>query len=198
MKILLASILLIFSSASIAGGDDPDDMAVFIGQSKAQIKRLATSLKTKLTEAMQNGGPGKAIKVCNLEAPVITSDINSTSDVYVKRTSLKIRNPDNAPDEWEIMVLNKFQEQLDNGMPLKEINYAQVSEQDGVTTYRMMRPIPVGGVCLACHGPSDSLPKEVKQELKTKYPDDQATGYAVGQLRGAFSVTKTLPNQESS
>lgn len=198
MKILLASILLIFSSASIAGGDDPDDMAVFIGQSKAQIKRLATSLKTKLTEAMQNGGPGKAIEVCNLEAPVITSDINSTSDVYVKRTSLKIRNPDNAPDEWEIMVLNKFQEQLDNGMPLKEINYAQVSEQDGVTTYRMMRPIPVGGVCLACHGPSDSLPKEVKQELKTKYPDDQATGYAAGQLRGAFSVTKTLPHQESS
>lgn len=198
MKILLASILLIFSSASIAGGDDPDDMAVFIEQSKAQIKRLATSLKTKLTEAMQNGGPGKAIEVCNLEAPVITSDINSTSDVYVKRTSLKIRNPDNAPDEWEIMVLNKFQEQLDNGMPLKEINYAQVSEQDGVTTYRMMRPIPVGGVCLACHGPSDSLPKEVKQELKTKYPDDQATGYAVGQLRGAFSVTKTLQHQESS
>ena len=61
MKILLASILLIFSSASIAGGDDPDDMAVFIGQSKAQIKRLATSLKTKLTEAKQNCGPGKAI-----------------------------------------------------------------------------------------------------------------------------------------
>ena len=198
MKILLASILLIFSSASIAGGDDPDDMAVFIEQSKAQIKRLATSLKTKLTEAMQNGGPGKAIEVCNLEAPVITSNINSTSDVYVKRTSLKIRNPDNAPDEWEIMVLNKFQEQLDNGMPLKEINHSQVSEQDGVTTYRMMRPIPVGGVCLACHGPSDSLPKEVKQELKTKYPDDQATGYAVGQLRGAFSVTKTLPHLESS
>ena len=117
MNNLLTSILLIFSAWSFAGGDGSNDMAVFMEEGSAQIKQLATSLKTKLTEAMQNGGPGKAIEVCNLEAPVITSDINSTSDVYVKRTSLKIRNPDNAPDEWEIMVLNKFQEQLDNGMP---------------------------------------------------------------------------------
>ena len=192
MKNLLTSILLIFSSSSFAGGDGSNDMAVFMEEGSAQIKQLATSLKTKLTEAMQSGGPGKAIEVCNLEAPVITSDINALSDLSVKRTSLKIRNPDNEPDEWEVMVLNKFQEQLDNGVPFEEIKYAELSEKDGVKMYRMMRPIPVAGVCLACHGPADSLPEEVKQELKAKYPSDQATGYTAGQLRGAFSVTKSI------
>jgi hypothetical protein len=61
----------------------------------------------------------------------------------------------------------------------------------------MMRPIPAGGVCLACHGPAEVLPNEVKQALKTKYPNDQATGYTAGQLRGAFSVSKTIQPQDS-
>ena len=75
MKILLASIILIFSAPSMAGGDKSDDMTDFIEEGTVQIKSLATSLKTKLSEAMQNGGPGNAIEVCNLEAPAITSEI---------------------------------------------------------------------------------------------------------------------------
>lgn len=197
MRVFLTSVLLLFSSAAITGGES-NDMTLFMEESTTQIKLLASTLKTKLSEAMQNGGPGKAIEVCSLEAPLITSEVNANSDVTVKRTSLKIRNPANAPNEWETMVLNKFQDQLNNGIPLTDINYAQVSEKDGIRTYRLMKPIPVGGVCLACHGPADSLPEEVKQELKVKYPDDQATGYTTGQIRGAFSVTKTLPHQESS
>ena len=198
MRIILTSIVLIFSSSSFAGGDGSDDMTVFLEESSVQIKHLATSLKTRLREAMQTGGPGKAIEVCNIEAPLITSDVNARSDLHVKRTSLKIRNPNNAPDEWEVMVLTKFQDQIDKGVPLKEVKYAEVSEKDGIKSYRMMRPIPVGGVCLVCHGPADSLPEVVKQELNAKYPGDQATGYAEDQLRGAFSVTKTLQYQESS
>ncbi|MEM7303927.1 MAG: DUF3365 domain-containing protein [Pseudomonadota bacterium] len=195
MKFLLLLIILMTSLAAIASDDAPSELENFSEEATEKIKRLATSLKTELSAAMQSGGPSKAIEVCNIEAPVITSELNSNSNMQIKRTSLKIRNPDNAPDEWEIMVLNQFEDQLDSGIPVKQLNFTEVSEQEGIKTFRMMRAIPVGGVCLACHGPADTLPKEVKQALKEKYPNDQATGYSAGQLRGAFSVTETFPSK---
>lgn len=39
-----------------------------------------------------------------------------------------------------------------------------------------------------CHGPGNSIPDTVRAMLAARYPDDRATGYAVGDLRGAISV----------
>ena len=192
MKILCISVFLLMATSCFADENTPSGMDIFLEESSAQIASLSKSLKSRLSAAMKEGGPGKAIKICNVEAPIITDKINSESDVYIKRTSLKIRNPDNAPDKWEKKVLTDFEDQLKNGIPLDELNYSEVSKHNGVTTYRMMSAIPVGGVCLACHGPKESLPKVVQDELIVNYPDDQATGYSVGELRGAFSLTKTI------
>jgi len=41
---------------------------------------------------------------------------------------------------------------------------------------------------LQCHGARDKLAPGVADALKELYPQDQATGYAVGDLRGAVSV----------
>lgn len=59
-------------------------------------------------------------------------------------------------------------------------------EEQGGAAFRYMRAIPTGGVCLACHG-SDIAP-EVKAAIAAAYPQDQATGFKMGQLRGAFSI----------
>jgi hypothetical protein len=39
---------------------------------------------------------------------------------------------------------------------------------------------------LACHGPEEALQPEVRAALDQRYPEDRATGYAAGDLRGAF------------
>jgi hypothetical protein len=33
---------------------------------------------------------------------------------------------------------------------------------------------------------------EVKKKIQMHYPHDKATGYSLGQVRGAFSLSKTL------
>ena len=53
-----------------------------------------------------------------------------------------------------------------------------------------MKAIPPAGLCLACHG--EQLDSVVKARLETLYPDDQALGYRVGDIRGAFTITQPL------
>ena len=43
-------------------------------------------------------------------------------------------------------------------------------------------------VCLLCHG--SKLDGAVTQALQAYYPDDTATGYTLGQVRGAISLSK--------
>ena len=51
-----------------------------------------------------------------------------------------------------------------------------------------MKAIPTGEVCLACHG--KDINPDVASALDAAYPQDQARGYALGDIRGAFSVSK--------
>jgi len=43
-------------------------------------------------------------------------------------------------------------------------------------------------LCIQCHGTADQLGAGVAQRLQQRYPDDRATGYAVGQIRGAMTL----------
>ena len=52
--------------------------------------------------------------------------------------------------------------------------------------------MPAYGTCLACHGTADNIPEAVKRKLAADYPNDRATGYAPGQIRGAVTVKKPL------
>ncbi|MGM0774574.1 MAG: c-type heme family protein, partial [Pseudomonadota bacterium] len=46
---------------------------------------------------------------------------------------------------------------------------------------------------LGCHG--KSIDPEVKAKLDELYPEDQATGFSEGDLRGAFVVTRQTTGQ---
>jgi hypothetical protein len=47
----------------------------------------------------------------------------------------------------------------------------------------------VNDLCLQCHGTADTIAPEVRQAIETLYPNDLATGYTVGELRGLIRVT---------
>ena len=53
-----------------------------------------------------------------------------------------------------------------------------------------MKAIPTDDVCLTCHG--KQIPEKLSAQLEKLYPDDQATGFSKGDIRGAFTVVKIL------
>jgi mono/diheme cytochrome c family protein len=55
-----------------------------------------------------------------------------------------------------------------------------------------MKALPVQQVCLACHGPAASIAEDVAAKTQALYPADKATGYALGQIRGAITIRKPL------
>jgi hypothetical protein len=108
----------------------------------------------------------------------------------VARTSLKYRNPDNAPDAWERMVLEQFEERKANGEDPKQMAYADVVKEDGTKQFRFMKAIPTGPVCLACHG--ETIDAAVEARIQQLYPGDRARGYNAGDIRGAFTIIQPM------
>lgn len=53
-----------------------------------------------------------------------------------------------------------------------------------------MNPIPTSGLCLTCHG--TDLVDEITNKVKLLYPNDQATGFDVGDIRRAFTLQKVI------
>lgn len=162
-----------------------DDLQAFTAEGKAMIPPFQQELLATVKSAMQNGGPVEAVASCQLLAPQIAS-AHSKAPWSVGRTSMQLRNPANAPDAWEQQVLLEFAQQQANGQPLTGMQ--KVAVVDG--ELRIMQAIPVGEPCLTCHG--KNLKPEVVAKIDQLYPNDQARGYALGQLRGAFTLRRTL------
>ena len=129
--------------------------------------------------------------MCTVKAPEIAGSVADASGWSVARTSLKLRNQGNAPDAWEQKVLEDFEVRKAGGEVAKTLDFSEVVELDGIKTFRYMKAIPTDAVCLNCHG-GDNVKAEVAEKLQALYSDDQARGYHEGDLRGAFTLQKTL------
>ena len=162
--------------APVSGDED-----ALLSKSRALTDQYATELQAALQDAMRTGGPVTAIGVCKTIAPQIASKLSRISGASVTRTSLRFRNPGNAPINWQETVLSEFDMAPAEARPL------EFFERTGNNGARYMKAIPTGGVCLACHG--TALAPEIQQQLDRDYPHDRARGYELGDIRGAFSIT---------
>jgi methyl-accepting chemotaxis protein len=115
----------------------------------------------------------------------VANDFSLMTGHKLKQTSLKIRNPSNAPDEWERKVL-KFMDtsEYSNGK-----SFGETIITNGKKVYRYMKPIYVEAACLQCHGNEERVKPAIRLFLKKKYPFDEAFGYKEGDLRGGISIT---------
>jgi hypothetical protein len=151
------------------------------------VKQFGGALKPELKKAIQSGGPAYAISVCADKAPSIAQSLSSETGWRVKRVSLKARNHETAmPDAWEKKVLEQFDQRQANGESPAKMAYAEVV--DG--SFRFMKAQGVEPVCLGCH--AAEIKPEVEAALKESYPQDMARGYTLGQVRGAFSLSRDL------
>jgi hypothetical protein len=159
-------------------------------ETRGAIKSLGSELKATLKSAMQMEGPVKAISVCNEQAPLLAQKVSDEKGMEVSRTSLKTRNELNAPDSWELSVLKQFERRKAEGEPVKTIEYSETTTHNGNRVFRYMKAIPTDDVCLMCHG--KQIPPGITARINELYPNDQATGFSRGDIRGAFSVVKVL------
>lgn len=151
----------------------------------ALLPAFGQHLMATVKSAMQSGGPLKAVEACQLLAPEIAAQ-HSQNPWKVGRTSLKVRNPANTADAWEKQVLEQFAKRAAAGEPITELSHAEKVGGE----FRMMKAIATGEPCLACHG--KNIEPSLAAVIDVRYPQDQARGFALGELRGAFTVRRNL------
>ena len=186
--ILTAAGLCLLTSLTPVHASTDDPMTE---DAKELITEFAGQLQSELKAAIQTGGPVQAISVCKDRAPAIAAELSESSGWEVGRVSLKMRNTTlGTPDAWETQVLESFETRLADGQPVDTLTQAEVVEDDGGRSFRFMKAIPTQELCLACHG--ETIGEPVLKALDEHYPNDRARGFKVGDIRGAFTLSKPL------
>lgn len=136
---------------------------------------LASTLMGALTEELEVGGPAGAVDICRDMAPMISAQTAEESGVKIGRTSYRLRNPENRPPAWaEGLVERRVEGPTTLVGPNGEL--------------AVWSPIRLAAPCLACHGDPETIEPAVQNAIAEEYPDDQAVGFAEGDLRGWFWV----------
>ncbi|MCA9659768.1 MAG: DUF3365 domain-containing protein [Myxococcales bacterium] len=151
-------------------------------------RKLGGILKDRVKEAMTAGAPKSAASTCAELAQKLTGEVREVTGVAVGRASTRLRNPKNAPPPW---VDRWLREHESAPASAAEPERWIVDDPDGAVA-RVILPIGVEPLCLQCHGPKDSLDSGVREVLDSRYPSDAATGYAVGDLRGALWAERAV------
>ena len=139
---------------------------------------LLKPFKQELQQALSSGleqGPENAISVCKDQAPAIAARL-STDGIVVGRSSHKLRNPGNTAPAWVTPVLSTYLE--------AESDFAPVTVKLPDKRVGYVEAIVLQPLCLACHG--EELAPGIAARVAAEYPEDAATGFRVGELRGVF------------
>ncbi|WP_240098305.1 Tll0287-like domain-containing protein [Thermomonas flagellata] len=157
-------------------------------RAQAAARDFSTQLKSALMAKLGQGGTEGAIAFCHDEAPKIAARVGAAHGVRLGRVPVpgRIRNPANAAQDWQAAVLADFQARAAAGTAPGELVAVQDHGLPPGVALRMMRGIAVEPACLACHG--KTLSPQTAAALRRLYPGDTATGFEVGDLRGALWV----------
>jgi len=91
------------------------------------------------------------------------------------------------------VALADFEARLEKGEKPADLEYWKVVEgSDGKRELRYAKAIVTQQLCVNCHGKPEDIPTPLLEKIRAEYPEDQATGYSVGKLRGAVVVTRPM------
>lgn len=170
-----------------------DDTAVYTDEARKAADQLLQMIRTELLRAMEASGPLRAMIVCKYSVPEITSNLSRATGWRVTRVTLKPRNPALASaDAWEQKGLLSFEQRAARGEKPETLEHAEIVQEPTGRYFRYMRAITVVPLCLSCHGGDDAVTDATRLQLQNEYPKDIATGYKLGQVRGAVTVKRPL------
>ena len=166
--------------------------AKVVEETRAVAGQLATQLGGRLKAELTANGPESAIAVCKQAAPEITGKLSAEKNWQVGRVGTRLRNAANAPNGWQQAALKPFGDRLAKGEKPDAMEFTQMEKDGGKHYLRYAKAIVLQPMCVTCHGASEAIPEGVKARLKQEYPNDQATGYQAGDLRGAIVIRRLL------
>lgn len=155
--------------------------------SEAQ-RQLISSLQSAIAET----GTVGAIEFCDVQALPILGEVSQKYGVEIRRVSNRYRNPGDQPNEEENPILEAYEYNAESGNKSEP----NIQKFENGEVYLYTKPIVIaGGFCLSCHGdPGRDINEETLQKLSELYPQDNAKGHKVGDLRGMWSIR--IPKRE--
>ncbi len=183
---LLVLSALIFSCGEKSNLTD-EQVVQYTAQGKTIAQASFKALSSQLKTAMKAGGVANAVGFCNAAALPLTDSLSSKYGAVIKRTSLKLRNPANAPDSLEAKMLDMYLIMSRMRNPVLVPKILEKNENE----IQFFAPIMIKNeTCLKCHG---ILGQTMKEEdyaiIKKHYPNDEAIDYKMDKFRGMWSIT---------
>jgi len=186
---LSAACLLLASTTPVLAAEETEALAA---EGAALIKSLAEALQAELGSALKADGPVAAVEVCQVSAQDLTYGVSDSQEGWdISRSSHLLRNPANVADDYTAAKIDAFLARAAAGEAVAPMVSAEIVEDGDQRVFRMVKAIPTGEVCLTCHG-STEVSAEVEAVIAEYYPEDAARGFALGDMRGVFTLNKVL------
>lgn len=191
MRNLLLPLLALFvtygcqsESQEQRGTDLSFDTTAVVNEGQKIAKATFQTLSSNLKNAIEEGGIEHALQFCNVEAIPLTDSLSSYHDVSIRRATHKPRNPYNTADSLEANAIKQYIDNMESGKSLQPVTYA---DENRITFHA---PITITNqLCLNCHGKvNEDIAEEHLVKIQELYPNDQATGFEMGDLRGVWTV----------
>lgn len=181
------------STATFVSGADPTTAAVAQYGFK-MIEQIGGMMIAEVNRELANREISEAVSVMHLKTLELPKPVAGKPTITaIKRTSLLIRDPRNAPDAADTAALNKIHEQLMADQTPDKMLVQKIERTGQPVEWRVYRPIAASQSCLACHGDPKTFRPGVKAALDLLYPEDKALDYSAREWRGIIRVSLTAP-----
>lgn len=169
-------------------------LAEMVKLGEKNIERVGGMLVGEVDRVLAKNPPGRAVDLLHLRNFTPLKPVEGQPTVTaIKRTSLRVRNPANAPDEADLLALNLIDAQMEGGEAPPDLLVQRVEEAGLPNEWRVYKPIGVSSRCLICHGDKEQIPLDAQAVLELRYPQDRATGYTSNQWRGVIRISLEKP-----
>jgi len=156
----------------------------------AEINRVGGLMVNQVNQSLVGDKIGvsvAAMHLKNLELPKPVA--GKPAITAIKRTSLMIRDPQNAPDAADAAALELIHQQLMDGDKPDSMIVQRIDRPGKPVEWRVYRPIATSKSCLVCHGDPATFRPEVKAALDHLFPLDKAVDYQAQEFRGVLRVS---------
>lgn len=193
-SLILLSIVLILGACSPDKGQpgplSEDQLQEYLKKGNEYAGSTQKVLAGHLIPAIREKGTEFALDFCNIQAYPLTDSMAVELQASVKRVSDQPRNPENTANETELEYIQKAKADLAaSGSISPEVRHLD----NKVIGYY---PIVTSQLCMQCHGnPGSDITESTLAKIKQLYPEDQATGYAEGEIRGIWVVEMDIQEE---
>jgi hypothetical protein len=154
------------------------------------IDRIGGMLVTEITRELATKETSEVVAVMHLKDLSLPKPVAGQPKITaIKRTSLMLRDPRNAPDGADMAALNRIHAELMADQTPDKMLVQKIELPGKQVEWRVYRPIAASQSCLSCHGDPKTFRPGVKDALDRLYPEDKAINYGAQEYRGVLRVS---------